>query len=174
MYQLKKSSRRGKRRNREPRSASKILTLIKAVNDHKGFKQMASYNLSCLCKLISPPLPDWNENLQFALKKGGLRACTAAIKANHGDENLLLAATSVMDQAATTEEGAKEVIESGSLDACLDSIQSTKANVESAALSATQTMTKIASDLPNILSTLERLKKSFKLWLHTKSKVLVS
>ena len=73
------------------------------------------------------------------LKNGGLKACTAAIKANHGDENLLLAATSVMDQAATTEEGAKEVIESGSLDACLDSIRSAKTNVESAALSATQT-----------------------------------
>ena len=98
----------------------------------------------------------------------------SSINANHGDENLLLAATSVMDQAATTEEGAKEVIESGSLDACLDSIQSTKANVESAALSATQTMTKIASESAKHFVNTGTTEKSFKLWLHTKSKVLVS
>ena len=144
MYQLKKKGKR-RRREREPRNAAKILTLIKAVNDHKGFKQMASYNLSCLCKLVSPPLPDWNENLKFALKHGGLKACTAAVRANSGDESLLLAATSVMDQAATSEEGAAAVVSSGSLDACLDSIQANAGNMDSGALSATLTMSKIAS-----------------------------
>ena len=125
MYQLKKKGKR-RRREREPRNAAKILTLIKAVNDHKGFKQMASYNLSCLCKLVSPPLPDWNENLKFALKHGGLKACTAAVRANSGDESLLLAATSVMDQAATSEEGAAAVVSSGSLDAALAGLRRSK------------------------------------------------
>jgi hypothetical protein len=119
--------RRGRRgHNEEPRDGKKILTLIKAVSDHKGFKQMASYNMSCLHKLICPPLPSWKENLTFSLKNGGLEACTAAIRANSGDEGLLLSAASIIDQAGTTTEGASYVMETGSLDACLESIEKNK------------------------------------------------
>ena len=146
----------------EPRDASKIVTLIKAVNDHKGFKQMASYNLSCLNKLIAPPLPVWKENLSYALKNGGLEACKAAVQANSGDEGLLLAVTSVLDQAGKTIDGAKQVMISGTLDACLESIEK-NTSMESGAARTTNCISNIANTCPEAIVGTGTLGKLYKI-----------
>ena len=65
--------RRGGRRLESP-NAPKIKSLVGAISQHKGFKQMAAYNMSCLAKLITPPDADWEENLQLAVKSGGIAA----------------------------------------------------------------------------------------------------
>ena len=42
--------------------------LVKAVRDHKGFKQMAQYNVMCLISHISPPAVGWMQNVKYAGK----------------------------------------------------------------------------------------------------------
>ena len=39
---------------------------------HKGFKQMAQFNMTCLAKLVTPPNTEWRENLECAVTQGGI------------------------------------------------------------------------------------------------------
>ena len=41
-----------KRKPKEPKNAKKINELVDAMVQHKGFKQMAQFNMACLAKLV--------------------------------------------------------------------------------------------------------------------------
>ena len=60
------------RRKREPKNAKKIKELVAAMVQHKGFKQMAQFNMTCLAKLVTPPNTEWRENLECAVTQGGI------------------------------------------------------------------------------------------------------
>ena len=59
-------------RKREPKNAKKIKELVQAMKQHKNFKQMAQFNMTCLGKLVTPPNNDWRENLECAVDNGGI------------------------------------------------------------------------------------------------------
>ena len=43
---------RKRKPKKEPKNAKKINELVDAMVQHKGFKQMAQFNMACLAKLV--------------------------------------------------------------------------------------------------------------------------
>ena len=71
------------------RGNSKIPGLLDAVTKHKKFKQMASYNLQCLATLITPPNPEWRDNVDEVVAAGGIDAIVDVLKEHPGNEDVL-------------------------------------------------------------------------------------
>lgn len=104
---------RRKGKAREPKNAKKLKELVDAMEQHKNFKQMAQFNMTCLAKLVCPPNTEWRENLELAVKMGGVESISNVIKQHGGNEGLLLSATAVLKQTASNKSLVDIVASSG-------------------------------------------------------------
>ena len=104
---------RRKGKVREPKNAKKLKELVDAMEQHKNFKQMAQFNMTCLAKLVCPPNTEWRENLELAVKMGGVESISNVIKQHGGNEGLLLSATAVLKQTASNKNLVDIVASSG-------------------------------------------------------------
>jgi hypothetical protein len=136
------------RRKREPKNAKKIKELVDAMVQHKNFKQMAQFNMTCLAKLVTPPNTDWRENLECAVAQGGIDAVSAAIKAHKGNEGLLISATSVLKRTAENKALVHAIVTSGSLQACLASLGESDGLMEQGAVDTTELLEVMATEAP--------------------------
>ena len=51
-------------------SDSGVAALVTSIKKRKNFRQMASYSVQCLVKLITPPAAGWEANLKEAYDAG--------------------------------------------------------------------------------------------------------
>ena len=142
---------RKKRKPREPKNAKKIQELVDAMVQHKGFKQMAQFNLTCLAKLVCPPNTEWKENLELAVKYGGVEAVSAIINKHSGNEGLLLSATEVLKRTAQNKKLVGVVASSGALQTCLGSLAASNGTMEQGAVETTELLDIMASNAPECM-----------------------
>jgi len=45
-------------------ASSGVGSLVASIKQHKKFRQLASYSVQCLCKVITPPHVGWERNLK--------------------------------------------------------------------------------------------------------------
>lgn len=51
-----------------------VKALVTSIRKRKNFRQMASYSVQCLVKLITPPAVGWEDNLKVAFDAGMCRS----------------------------------------------------------------------------------------------------
>lgn len=96
--------------------------LVASIKQHKKFRQLASYSVQCLCKVITPPHVGWERNLKDAYDAGALEAITDVLSRHHGDEDVLVASTACLSSMATNPKYAAALVESGAIMGMLESI----------------------------------------------------
>ncbi len=101
--------------------ASGVKALVQSIKKHKNFRQLASYSVQCLVKVVVPPASGWEEALKEAFDAGALDAITAVLQKHAGDEVILSAATDCLQSMATVPEYARAIVDSGCMKSLLES-----------------------------------------------------
>jgi hypothetical protein len=55
-------------------ASSGVGSLVASIKQHKKFRQLASYSVQCLCKVITPPHIGWERNLKVSPESRERRA----------------------------------------------------------------------------------------------------
>jgi len=55
-------------------AATGVGSLVASIKQHKKFRQLASYSVQCLCKVITPPHVGWERNLKVRPRPAPRRA----------------------------------------------------------------------------------------------------
>ena len=96
--------------------------LVASIKQHKKFRQLASYSVQCLQKVITPPHVGWERNLKEAYEAGALEAITEVLQRHSGDPTVLVASTSCLSAMATNPAYAASLVDSGALMSMLESV----------------------------------------------------
>jgi hypothetical protein len=107
-----------------PRSEASagVSQLVASIKQHKKFKQLASYSVQCLQKVITPPHVGWERNLKEAFEAGAMDAITEVLQRHSGDPTVLTAATSCMGAMASNPSYAASLVDSGAMMTMLESV----------------------------------------------------
>ena len=142
-----------RRRNqiREPKNLKKLHELVDAMKQHKGFKQMAQFNMVCLAKLVCPPNNEWRENLELAVAYGGVDALVDVVKTHGGNESLLLTATKVFKRTAENKTLVDSVVNSGALQTCLGSLSLAEGSMEQGSSECVGLLDIVATNKPDAM-----------------------
>jgi hypothetical protein len=140
---------RRKGKKREPKNLKKLHELVDAMVQHKGFKQMAQFNMTCLAKLVCPPNTEWRENLDIAVQYGGVDALVEVIKKHSGNESLLLTGTQVLKRAAQSKKLVASVVNANALQTCLGSLALGDGSMEQGASECTELLDIVATNAPD-------------------------
>jgi len=103
------------------KSQTGVKSLVQSIKKHKNFRQLASYSVQCLVKVVVPPASGWEEALKEAYDAGALEAITSVLQKHAGDEVILSAATHCLQAMATVPEYAQAIVESGCMKSLLES-----------------------------------------------------
>lgn len=103
-------------------ASSGVASLVASIKQHKKFRQLASYSVQCLCKVITPPHVGWERNLKDAFDSGALEAITDVLQRHHGDEDVLAASTACLSSMATNPKYAAALVETGAIMGMLESV----------------------------------------------------
>ena len=103
-------------------ASSGVASLVASIKQHKKFRQLASYSVQCLCKVITPPHVGWERNLKDAFDSGALEAITDVLQRHSGDEDVLTASTACLSSMATNPKYAAALVESGAIMGMLESV----------------------------------------------------
>jgi hypothetical protein len=131
-------------------ASSGVASLVASIKQHKKFRQLASYSVQCLCKVITPPHVGWERNLKDAYDSGALEAITDVLQRHHGDEDVLAASTACLSAMATNPKYAAALVDSGAIMGMLQSVMKNpdqKAGVKE----SLQLLETIASNNPEAL-----------------------
>ncbi len=96
--------------------------LVASIKQHKKFRQLASYSVQCLQKVITPPHVGWEKNLKEAYEAGALDAITDVLQRHSGDATVLTASTSCLGAMATNPTYAASLVDSGAMMSLLESV----------------------------------------------------
>ena len=96
--------------------------LVASIKQHKTFRQLASYSVQCLQKVITPPHVGWEKNLKEAYEAGALESITEVLQRHSGDPTVLVASTSCLGAMATNPGYAASLVDSGALMSMLESV----------------------------------------------------
>ncbi|KAA0148584.1 hypothetical protein FNF31_07374 [Cafeteria roenbergensis] len=105
------------------RDRSGIHELVKSVNKHKNFRQLASYSVQCLQKAITPPTVGWEEARKEAYEAGALDAITAVLTKHKSDLVVLSSSTACLKSIASEPKYAGDLARSGALVGMLNAVE---------------------------------------------------
>ncbi|KAA0148343.1 hypothetical protein FNF29_06730 [Cafeteria roenbergensis] len=105
------------------RVSSNIRELVKAVGKHKKFRQLASYSVQCLEKVITPPRVGWERNLAEAFEAGAAEAIFDVLKIHAKDETVMASSTACLAALAGNPKYAPALIERGIVDVMCKAVQ---------------------------------------------------
>jgi hypothetical protein len=110
-------------------SSNEVGNLLDSIEKFKGFKQLATYNINCLHKLITPPHEGWKENVEELVKRGGVEKLTSVLQTEkfQGDCDVLKVVTQTLGKMCTSKENAQKIAKAGALDAVLVSMKAASA-----------------------------------------------
>ena len=103
-------------------ATSGVSSLVASIKQHKKFRQLASYSVQCLCKVITPPHQGWERNLRDAFDAGALDAISDVLQRHSGDLDVLKASTQCFAAMATNAHYAAALVASGALMGMLESV----------------------------------------------------
>lgn len=98
--------------------------MVRSIKQHKNFRQLASYSVQCLQKVITPPHVGWEQNMKEAFESGALEAITEVLQKHKGDSAVLASSTACLSSLASKPEYAGKLVESGALFSMVDSVVS--------------------------------------------------
>lgn len=101
---------------------NKVQSLIDSIKSKKGFKQLASYSVQCLAKVITPPHVGWEQNMKEAYEAGALDAISGVIQKHKGDDAVLSSASQCLTSMSQNSEYAGDVVKSGCLMSMFESV----------------------------------------------------
>ena len=96
-------------------------SLLGGLKKHKNFKQLATYNLSCLEKLLTPPANGWEANVNAIMREGSFTGIVEAMEAHTGDPAMLRSTATLIVQLCNTPEYTATIAKSGALKIALES-----------------------------------------------------
>jgi hypothetical protein len=107
-----------------PRSEASagVSQLVASIKQHKKFRQLASYSVQCLQKVITPPHVGWEKNLKEAYEAGALDAITDVLQRHSGDGTVLTSSTSCLGAMASNPAYAAALVDSGACMSLLESV----------------------------------------------------
>lgn len=115
--------KRGARdQKKEETTTAAVEDLVASIRKHRKFRQLASYSVQCLCKVVTPPQVGWEENLQAAFDAGALGAIRDVLDRHKGDEEVMAACNSTLSAMATRPSMAQELVSSGVMSGMLESV----------------------------------------------------
>ena len=103
-------------------ASSGVGALVASVKQHKKFRQLASYSVQCLCKVITPGHQGWERNVKEAFEAGALEAITDVLQLHSGDQTVLLSSTQCMTSMASNPKYAGALVASGAVMGLLESV----------------------------------------------------
>jgi hypothetical protein len=77
------------RRKKGKKSGNAVVDLVDSIKKHRKFKQLASYSVQCLQKVLTPPHVGWEQNLEDAFEHGALNAISDVLNLHKGDDSVL-------------------------------------------------------------------------------------
>eukprot|EP01138_Halocafeteria_seosinensis_P014727 gb/GECG01015034.1/.p1 GENE.gb/GECG01015034.1/~~gb/GECG01015034.1/.p1 ORF type:complete len:2451 (+),score=419.39 gb/GECG01015034.1/:1-7353(+) len=108
--------------SKEAGTSAAVVDLVASIRKHRKFKQLASYSVQCLCKVVTPPQVGWEENLDAAFDAGAVDAITDVLNRHKGDEGVLAACNQTLAAMATRPKMAGELVASGAMGSMLESV----------------------------------------------------
>lgn len=104
-------------------ASSGVGSLVASVKQHKKFRQLASYSVQCLCKVIAPGHLGWERNVKEAFEAGALEAITDVLSLHSGDQAVLLCSTQCLAAMASNPKYAGEIVASGAVFSMIESVK---------------------------------------------------
>ena len=132
-----------------PGEFEKVGSIIDAVKQHKNFKQMAQYNISCLLLHIAPPTVGWKENVMYAIESGGIESIIAVLKKHPAALAVVKTSIEALRLLSINGESASRMAKAGGVQTALDAmLKSTDPEV---AEQGAGLLTQIAQHAPNAI-----------------------
>jgi len=99
-----------------------VKSIITSIKQYKSFSNMAKYNVSCLMSHITPPNPQFRENIQAAIQEEGLEALLELLKVHNQDLEMLRGATDGLSGLVTNADSAGKLAKAGGVEAALEAM----------------------------------------------------
>jgi len=132
-----------------PGEQEQVDALIKSVKDHKNFKQMCTYNLSCLCAMITPPNVGWMENIQYAIESGAIESIIDVLKQHPAALDVVRVSIEALRKLAIDAKNAEAMAKAGAVPVALDAML--KSGVDDVAEAGGELIATIAAHAPDAL-----------------------
>lgn len=132
-----------------PGEQEQVDALIKSVKQHKNFKQMCTYNLSCLCAMITPPNVGWMENIQYAIESGAIDSIIDVLKQHPAALEVVRISIEALRKLAIDAKNAEAMAKAGAVPVALDAML--KSGVDDVAEAGGELIATIAAHAPDAL-----------------------
>ncbi|KAH9258873.1 hypothetical protein BASA81_002937 [Batrachochytrium salamandrivorans] len=126
-----------------------VVAVINSVKAHKKFKQMATYNLTCLCAMITPPNVGWMENIQFAVDSGAIDSIIDVLQHHPAALEVVKISIENLRKLATDAKNSEAMAKSGVIPVALNAML--KSGDEAVAEEGGELIATIAAHAPEAL-----------------------
>ena len=88
----------GSKKSARDKTKAGIVSLIKALHEHRKFKRMCVYSLKAILKSLMPPNTDWERNILLFCENGGIKGVVKILERYPGDGDILEDCTAILAQ----------------------------------------------------------------------------
>ena len=95
---MKNSRMKGSGKSARDKTKAGIVSLIKALHEHRKFKRMCVYSLKAILKSLMPPNTDWERNILLFCENGGIKGVVKILERYPGDGDILEDCAAILAQ----------------------------------------------------------------------------